>query len=68
MQTVLRATGFSCPSCVSSIERQVGRLPGVQDVTVHFTTGRVVVEHDDVPDDDLVAAVREAGYESTVRR
>ena len=25
-RTVLRAEGFSCPSCVAKIEKQVGRL------------------------------------------
>lgn len=63
-QTTLRAEGFSCPSCVGKIEKQVGRLPGVVDVTVNFASGRVVVEHDpaQAPVDDLVAAVGRAGY------
>ncbi|MFU8841190.1 MAG: heavy-metal-associated domain-containing protein [Nitriliruptoraceae bacterium] len=30
-RTVLRAEGFSCPSCIGKIEKQVGRLPGVRD-------------------------------------
>lgn len=63
-RTTLRADGFSCPSCVGKIEKQVGRLPGVQAVTVHFGSGRVVVEHDPTraPVEDLVAAVGRAGY------
>jgi copper chaperone CopZ len=62
--TVLRSTEFTCPSCVSKIEKRLGRLPGVTAATVHFSTGRVVVEHDPatVSVDDLVAAVAEAGY------
>lgn len=28
-RTVLRAEGFSCPSCVSKIEKRVGRVDGV---------------------------------------
>ena len=62
--TVLRAEGFSCPSCVAKIEKRVGKLPGVSDVKVHFASSRVEVDHDpqltDV--DDLVAAVGKAGY------
>lgn len=63
-QTTLRAEGFSCPSCVGKIEKQVGRLPGVDDVTVNFASGRVVVEHDPARTtvDDLVVAVSRAGY------
>jgi len=63
-RTILRAEGFSCPSCVSKIEKQVGRLDGVEDVTVHFASSRVEVAHDPVRVnvDDLVAAVGRAGY------
>ncbi len=61
---VLRAEGFSCPSCVGKIEKRVGRLPGVESVNVHFATARIEVRHDPaVADvDALVAAVAKAGY------
>ncbi|RMB61806.1 heavy-metal-associated domain-containing protein [Tessaracoccus antarcticus] len=62
--TSLRAEGFSCPSCVAKIEKQVGRLKGVESVKVHFASARIEVDHD--PDvtsvDDIVAAVARAGY------
>lgn len=62
--TVLRAEGFSCPSCVSKIEKQVGRLDGVENVKVHFASSRVEVDHDEAQAsvDDLIAAVAKAGY------
>ena len=61
--TVLRAEGFSCPSCVAKIEKRVGRLAGVSTVKVHFASARIEVDHDDsVSVDDLVAAVAKAGY------
>ncbi|WP_338750251.1 heavy-metal-associated domain-containing protein [Janibacter alittae] len=62
--TALRAEGFSCPSCVAKIEKQVGRLKGVESVKVHFATARIVVVHDPAvaSTDDLVAAVAKAGY------
>lgn len=63
-KTILRAEGFSCPSCVGKIEKQVGRLDGVESVTVHFASARVEVVHDPalVSTDDLVAAIAKAGY------
>lgn len=66
-RTTLRAEGFACPSCVTKIEKQVGRLPGVSAVTVHFASQRVEVEHDPARADvaALVAAVAKAGYRST---
>lgn len=63
-RTTLRAEGFSCPSCVAKIEKQVGRLAGVESVKVHFASARIEVAHDEarVSVDDLVAAVAKAGY------
>lgn len=65
--TLLRAEGFSCPSCVTKIEKRVGRLDGVDNVKVHFASARIEVDHDEsaVSVDDLVAAVAKAGYKST---
>jgi copper chaperone len=64
--TILRAEGFSCPSCVSKIEKQVGRLEGVDRVTVHFASARIEVDHDPAvaSTDDLVVAVAKAGYQA----
>ena len=62
--TVLRAEGFSCPSCVAKIEKRVGRLKGVSAVKVHFASARIEVDHDPAlaSVDDIVAAVAKAGY------
>ena len=62
--TMLRAEGFSCPSCVTKIEKQVGRLDGVDSVKVHFATARIEVDHDAARTsvEDIVAAVKKAGY------
>ena len=64
VRTTLRAEGFSCPSCVAKIEKQVGRLRGVETVKVHFASARIEVDHDPTvaSTDDLVAAVAKAGY------
>lgn len=63
-RTILRAEGFSCPSCVTKIEKQVGRLKGVEGVKVNFASARIEVDHDaDATSvDDIVAAVAKAGY------
>ncbi len=65
-RTILRAEGFSCPSCVSKIEKQVRRVDGVSAVKVHFASARIEIDHDPtaVSVEDLVAAVARAGYTS----
>jgi copper chaperone len=68
MKTLLRSQELSCPSCVAKIEKALKSLDGVQAAKVHFNTGRIEVEHDpqDASDEDLVKAVRSAGYEARV--
>ena len=63
-RTVLRSDEFTCPSCVGKIQKRLRRMAGVVTATVHFSTGRVEVEHDpsQVAVADLVAAIGEAGY------
>ena len=65
--TIFRAEGFSCPSCVSKIEKRVGRLKGVENVKVHFASARVEVDHDEsqASVDDIVTAIAKAGYTAT---
>ena len=66
-RTTLRAEGFSCPSCVAKIEKQLGRIEGVQSVTVHFASARIEVDHDETTTsvEDIVAAIAKAGYTAT---
>ena len=67
MKTILRSQEFSCPSCVAKIEKALQGLNGVEKATVHFNTGRIEVEHaTQVQTDELVQAVRKAGYEARV--
>lgn len=65
-RTIFRAEGFSCPSCVGKIEKQVGRLKGVTDVTVKFASGKVEVDHDPevTSAGEIVAAIAKAGYKA----
>lgn len=65
-KSILRSDEFSCPSCVSKIEKALNALPGVADAKVHFNTGRIEVNHDEstAPVDALVKAIRATGYEA----
>lgn len=62
----LAIDGMTCQMCVRHVTKALSDLPGisVKDVTV----GSAVVEYDpaDLPEDRIIGAVREAGYESRV--
>jgi copper chaperone len=55
-------TGMTCAHCVRAIGEEVGLVPGVSDVAVELTSGRLTVTGEDVADDAVRAAVAEAGY------
>jgi copper chaperone CopZ len=67
-KTTLRSQDLSCPSCVPKIERELKRLDGVSDAKVHFSTGRIVVEHDPARSSpkELVDAIGKVGYTAKV--
>ncbi|GAA1958771.1 heavy-metal-associated domain-containing protein [Nocardioides panacihumi] len=60
---IYRVTGMTCGHCVSAVEREIGAIDGVTDVTVDLATGDVVVDSTHpIADDEITAAVDEAGY------
>lgn len=64
-RTVLRAEGFSCPSCVTKIEKRLGKMPGVSSAKVHYASARIEVLHnEDVTAEDLIAETAKAGYQA----
>lgn len=62
-------TGMDCADCVTTIERQVARVPGVQATQVNLMAGKMEVRAAG-PDAALVGriqqAVRDVGYSATV--
>lgn len=62
----LTVTGMTCEHCVAAVRSEIGALDGVEQVDVDLVSGAVTVTSSiEVADDDLTAAVDEAGYEVT---
>jgi Zn2+/Cd2+-exporting ATPase len=62
-RTVVRVEGMDCASCAATVEKSVGRLPGVHSATVNFAAGRLDAEHDPaLALEEIERAVRTAGY------
>jgi Cd2+/Zn2+-exporting ATPase len=63
-RTVVRVEGMDCASCAVTVEKRVGRLPGVYRATVNFAAGRLDAEHEPaLPLEKIERAVKDAGYE-----
>ncbi len=55
---------MTCPTCEESLERALGRLPGVVAVSADHVAGGVDVEFAAVPDEAAIRrAVEDAGYD-----
>jgi P-type Cu+ transporter len=63
----LPITGMTCASCANRIERRLNKLEGVQ-ATVNYATEKAAVTFDasSVSTDDLIGAVRAAGYDAAL--
>ncbi len=55
-------TGMTCGHCVSAVSSEVGAVPGVDGVDVDLAGGRVTVSGSGFTDEQVRAAVDEAGY------
>ncbi len=62
--TVYRVTGMTCGHCEGAVTSEISALPGVTTVKAVAATGEVaVVSAAPLADEDVRAAVDEAGYE-----
>ena len=60
----LSVTGMSCTGCEQNVENALKNIDGVTRVDADHEGDAVeVVVEDDVADDDLHAAVKQAGYD-----
>jgi copper chaperone CopZ len=62
MTRVYRVPGISCDHCKHAIETEVGKLPDVDQVAVDIELRSVTVVGE-AADDDIRAAIDEAGYD-----
>ena len=57
-------TGMTCAHCVQAVTTELEALPGVEGVQVDLPSGAVTVTSaEQLSEDDVRAAVDEAGYE-----
>jgi len=66
---LLRINGMTCAGCARSIERALRRLPAVVDASVNLATATAEVRFAsdaDIAAEDLIEAVRQAGYQAEV--
>ncbi|MDC3412690.1 heavy metal translocating P-type ATPase [Aquibacillus sp. 3ASR75-11] len=67
-KTTLAVTGMTCAACATRIEKGLGKVDGVVNANVNLASEKANVEY--IPGktdiDQLIAAVKKAGYSATV--
>ena len=63
-QIVIPITGMTCANCVATIERNVKKIPGVNNTVVNLSTERATIDFDpeQVNIDGLVQKIEHVGY------
>lgn len=63
-------SGMSCAACSATIERRVGKMAGVDKVSVNLLSNRMEVTYDarQASPDDIVTTIEKAGYGAVLAR
>lgn len=64
VHVILPITGMTCANCVVTIERNIKKLSGVDNVTVNLSSERAVVEYNPklLTTHGIASKIRQAGY------
>jgi len=63
----LTIEGMSCEHCVNAVTKALRSAPGVREASVSLEAKAARVEGEDFDPQALVSAVREEGYEATLK-
>jgi copper chaperone CopZ len=64
MQKIMKIEGMSCAHCKAAVEKALAALPEVSQAVVNLDGKEALITmQEDLPDETLFEAVREAGYE-----
>src|SRR5690625_3852967 len=65
-QLTININGMNCASCVGRIERALAQTPGVAEASVNLATGKAQVSTDAATPQQVIAAIKSAGYDAVV--
>lgn len=64
IKTIINIDGMHCAACSAAVEKSVGKLKGVDSVSVNLTAGNALICFDEnsVTVDEMIKAVNNAGF------
>ena len=68
MEQKFTVTGMTCSACSSKVEREVGKMNGINKVTVNLLTNSMQVDFDEntTSNSEIIKTVIKAGYDAAV--
>ena len=54
MKKVYKVTGLDCANCAAKIETAIGKLAGVQEISVNVLTQKLILHADEVQIDGIL--------------
>ncbi|MGY3748956.1 copper chaperone CopZ [Vagococcus acidifermentans] len=69
MKQVFKIDGMSCKHCVARVEEGLNSLAGIDKVKINLKKGegKVTFNEAEVTADDIIAKIKETGYEAEVK-
>lgn len=63
-------TGMSCSACSSRIEKVVGKMPGVENISVNLLKNSAVIKYNDslITDTAIIEKINGIGFGASIRR
>lgn len=58
MKKVIRLQDLDCANCAAKMERGIGKIKGVNSVSVDFMTQKIVLDCDDNAVDEIIAEMK----------
>ncbi|SFJ79178.1 heavy metal translocating P-type ATPase [Thermoflavimicrobium dichotomicum] len=60
--TIIQVDGMDCPSCAQTIEKNIRNLPGVEQVQVHYSTGKMKLVGEKIDLQQVLDQLNHLGY------
>ncbi len=62
MENNLKITGMTCAACAARVERQVGKIEGVEEVSVNIATEKITYQLNGATTDQVKATIEKTGF------
>ncbi len=60
MKSKFKIKGLDCANCAAELERAIQKLDGVENASISFMTGRMIIEYNEENIEEIMKQVKKA--------